>query len=269
MIKLKNSGYDQKFRIEIVDSALKAFENMVEEDRKGNKPLFRDRKWQYEERLAEKQNKKRNWFRNENSKYKSVLFVPPTPGSQLARELQIRENELNKYNEERIKIIESGGVKIEELITKKNPFKKGKCGEIKCPLCKNKKNDEKIEILCNTNNIGYRWTCQNCQTKDKKRVYEGESSRSARLRGKEHLQGYKNKSESNMLYKHKILEHPEEENIEFKMEITGLFKDALTRQANEAVRIKNCEKSEILNSKSQFSHPPITRIVVDRKKQAK
>ena len=70
-----------------------------------------------------------------------------------------------------------------------------------------------------------------------------------------------------MLYKHKILEHPDEEKIEFKMEITGLFKDALTRQANEAVRIKNCEKSEILNSKSQFNHPPITRIVVDREKR--
>ena len=97
-------------------------------------------------------------------------------------------------------------------------------------------------------------------------MYEGETSRSARLRGKEHLQGLKNKRESNMLYKHKILEHPEEENIQFKMEITGLFEDALTRQANEAVRIKNCKKSEILNSKSQFSHPPITRIVVDRKK---
>ena len=40
-----------------------------------------------------------------------------------------------------------------------------------------------------------------------------------------------------MLYKHKILKHPEEENISFKMEITGLFEDALTRQANEAVRI--------------------------------
>ena len=109
MIKLKNSGYDQKFRIEIVDSAIKAFENMIEEDRKGNKPLFRDRNWQQEERLALKQNKKRNWFRNENSKYKSVLFVPPTPGSQLAKELQNRENELNKYNDERIKIVESGG----------------------------------------------------------------------------------------------------------------------------------------------------------------
>ena len=44
-----------------------------------------------------------------------------------------------------------------------------------------------------------------------------------------------------MLTEHKNLEHLEEENIEFKMEITGLFDDALTRQANEAVRIKNCK----------------------------
>ena len=75
-------------------------------------------------------------------------------------------------------------------------------------------------------------------------MYEGESSRSARLRGKEHIRGLKNRLESNMLYKHKMLEHEEDENVEFKMEITGLFKDALTRQANEAVRIKNRGKLE-------------------------
>ena len=45
-----------------------------------------------------------------------------------------------------------------------------------------------------------------------------------------------------MLYKHRILEHPEEENIHFKMEITRLYKDALTKQANEDVRIKDWEK---------------------------
>ena len=44
-----------------------------------------------------------------------------------------------------------------------------------------------------------------------------------------------------MVYKHKILEHHEDEIVNFKMEITGLFKDALTRQANEAVRIKTAE----------------------------
>ena len=120
-------------------------------------------------------------------------------------------------------------------------------------------------MFCNTNNVGYRWTCENCRIQNINRVYEGESSRSARLRGKEHLKGYKNKNENNMLYKHKLLEHPEEENVQFKMEITGLFKDALTRQANEAIRIKNCKPGEILNSKSEFNHPPITRIVVDRK----
>ena len=63
------------------------------------------------------------------------------------------------------------------------------------------------------------------------------------------------------------MEHPENENVQFKMEITGLFKDALTRQANEAVRIFNCKPTEILNSKSQFNHPPIARITVDGKRK--
>ena len=230
---------------------------MIKEDRKGMKPLFRDNKWKFEERLLEKQQKKRNWFRkNGESKYKTVLFVPPTPGSKLAKELQVREEEINKFNEERIKIVETGGLKIAELLTQKNPFKNEKCNEKLCPLCQDENGSKKSKIICNTNNVGYRWTCEMCKSKEIKRVYEGETARSARLRGKEHLAGLKNKQEGNMLYKHKILEHPEEENISFKMEITGLFKDALTRQANEAVRIKNCKKSEILNSKSQFNHPP-------------
>ena len=33
-----------------------------------------------------------------------------------------------------------------------------------------------------------------------------------------------------VLYKHKLLEHENEE-VDFAMEITGVFKDALTRQA--------------------------------------
>ena len=63
-----------------------------------------------------------------------------------------------------------------------------------------------------------------------------------------------------MLYKHKVLEHPEEEDVQFKMEITGLLKDALTRQANEAIRIKNCKPGEILNSKSKFNHPQLPEL---------
>ena len=49
------------------------------------------------------------------------------------------------------------------------------------------------------------------------------------------------------------------------MEITGKFKDALTRQANEAVRIYSRPSHELLNSKSEFNHPPLARVVVEKK----
>ena len=111
--------------------------------------------------------------------------------------------------------------------------------------------------------MGYRWECNTCKSKNRVRVYEGETSRSGRLRGKEHLSAYANKSADSVLYKHKALEHEGEE-VEFVMEITGVFKDALTRQAEEAVRIKNRKNGELLNSKSEFNHPPIARIVVQK-----
>ena len=266
MIKLKRSGYNQKFRIEVLNSALKAFEKMIVDDKKGQKPLFRDRLWNYEERNKAKNSKKLNWYKQGGkSIYTSVMFVPPTPGMVLCKELQQREKEVNKFNDERFKMVEAGGVKVENILTQKNPFKKEKCEENDCPLCKNAGN-EKVIALCSTNNVGYRWTCENCKIKNLKRVYEGESSRSARIRGKEHAKGLKNEDPKNMLYKHKVLEHHDEPNVNFKMEITGLFRDALTRQADEAVRIKNCEKSELLNSKNQFNNAPITRIVIDRKR---
>jgi predicted RNA binding protein with dsRBD fold (UPF0201 family) len=41
MLQLKNSGYSQNFRREILDSGLKAFQKMVEGDRNGVKPLYR------------------------------------------------------------------------------------------------------------------------------------------------------------------------------------------------------------------------------------
>jgi hypothetical protein len=265
MLKLKNSGYKTKFRMEILNSAVKAFDKMLEDDRKGIKPLFRDRNWNKEERLEIKKNKRVNWYKNEETKskinYKSVLFVPSTPGGILAKELKRREEELNRFSQERIKIVEKGGIKVENILTKKDPFEKEKCSDKLCPICKN----EKMNILCSSNNIGYRWTCCTCQKRDKVKVYEGETSRSARLRGIEHVRLYVGGKEVSVLYNHKVLEHENEE-VDFKMEITGVFKDALSRQAEESVRIQARKNSELMNSKSQFNHPPIARIVVEKNK---
>ena len=48
----------------------------------------------------------------------------------------------------------------------------------------------------------------------------------------EHIAALNNQKSKTVLYKHKTLAHIDEE-VEFGLEITRLFKDALTRQANE------------------------------------
>ena len=69
ILKLKNSGYNQKFRTEVLDSSMKAFQRMVENDKSGVKPLFRSREW-----LLKRESK---------IQCKSVLIVTPTPGGSL------------------------------------------------------------------------------------------------------------------------------------------------------------------------------------------
>ena len=80
MVKLKNSGYDKKYRIQVLDSAMKAFDKMKEDDKKNIKPLYRSRSWNNEERTKSKEIKKQNWWKvGSKTDFKSVFFVPPTP----------------------------------------------------------------------------------------------------------------------------------------------------------------------------------------------
>ena len=50
MLKLKNSGYNQKFRMEILDSSLKAFQKMIDDDKNNVKTMYKSREWNAEER---------------------------------------------------------------------------------------------------------------------------------------------------------------------------------------------------------------------------
>ena len=88
------------------------------------------------------------------------------------------------------------------------------------------------------------------------KVYEGETGRSARLRGSEHLAGFRLKRKTNFLFKQKEDDHKNEE-MQISMKITKRYKDPLSRQANEAVRISGRKNTEILNSKSECHHPQL------------
>ena len=100
----------------------------------------------------------------------------------------------------------------------------------------------------------------------RKKVYEGETGRSAWTRGAEHLNEFEKKKEKSVLFKHKLTDH-KNETVKFKIEITQKFKEALSRQANEAVRISTRPDHQLLNSKSEFHHPPLARVVVQRRKK--
>ena len=102
-----------------------------------------------------------------------------------------REEEINKYSKERIKILEDGGIKMRNMLVNKNPFPKQKCEQMKRALCVS--NNGKNKIPCNTSNVGYRFNCETCKNKGKVMVYEGETARSARIRGAEHMRDLRRK----------------------------------------------------------------------------
>ena len=116
----------------------------------------------------------------------------------------------------------------------KNPFKKSHCAEKTCPLCTKSQFIDvlptEVKIPCNSNNVGYRWLCVTCKERDITKVYEGETGRSARIRGAEHLRDLEKQREKSVLYKHKLTDHGNED-------------------VNLAVRIYSRPSHETLNSK--------------------
>ena len=125
--------------------------------------------------------------------------------------------------------MEKGGIKIKDILTNKNPFPTTKCVEKSCPMCYKNHLVEygSKHIPCNTNNIGYRWICVTCQNKNVSKIYEGETGRSGRTRFREHLRDLEKERPKSVLFKHKISDH-KSESVQFKFEVTGKFKDALT-----------------------------------------
>ena len=99
MLRLQYAGYDQKFRTEVVLSALKAYNRMIELDVSGEQPLYRPREWKRLERAQERRGRRESWYRKGG--FDPVIFVPATPGSQLK----------NRYLEE----IEGAGFKIKVI----------------------------------------------------------------------------------------------------------------------------------------------------------
>ena len=82
------------------------------------------------------------------------------------------------------------------------------------------------------------------------------------MRGKEHDDDLRLGDRKNGLVRHMIEEH-EGEASDFKMTVLSKHRGCLSRQVEEAVRIRESENEVLLNSKSEFMQPHLIRIEIE------
>ena len=62
MRKMKNSGYDEKFRLEVLKSSINGYEKILEDGEKGVKPVYRNKEWKEKNEWNKKKVfNKENW----------------------------------------------------------------------------------------------------------------------------------------------------------------------------------------------------------------
>ena len=83
VLRMQYSGYSKKFWYEVVNSALKVYDERMSADENGTRPLHRPKGWKTRERAIENQKKKISWYKTGGND--SVIFVPATPRSELQK----------------------------------------------------------------------------------------------------------------------------------------------------------------------------------------
>ena len=201
------------------------------------------------------------WFKRNNAPYRSVLFVPATPGSILANSIRDVERKNRQGRAYRIKIVEQSGSTVRDLLAKNYPWTSTSCNDPQCFPCSSQSDTSRKHVSCRRPGVGYQITCLLCNDMGVIATYHGESGRNMYTRGKEHLQGLRNGTSSNCLVIHNELYHGGSREVHFRMEATSTFRKALDRQVDESVRIKYFSRTDgvILNSGSEWRADSLPR----------
>ena len=77
---------------------------------------------------------KKRWFTKGG--FQVPLFVPHTPRGELARRMRMKEAQNSQGRRIRFRIVEKGGITLEQKLRRSNPWAGEKCGRPKCFPCK-------------------------------------------------------------------------------------------------------------------------------------
>ena len=195
----------------------------------------------------------------EEIKVKTVIFVPQTANSQLAKMLREEEKTLERMTGYRVKYVEKAGTSIGNLLCKSDHWVGRLCGRKECLLCYTKeKTGQNLSQSCTKRNVVYVTWCQVCMEeaekraeekgKDNKRVkvykYIGKSAKSSFKRGKEHLGDRRALNLRSHMLKHAEDRHKglDLEKVEFRMEVLQYHNTVF-----ESIKIRNNSKHHLQN----------------------
>ena len=254
--KLMISGYNEKFRLEIIQSAVRGYERQCQVADNGGTPLYRPRSYQRADRQRKKLLTPTSWYRPADS----VIFVPATPQAKLAKEIQKVVTEEASRIGMTVKVVESGGTSMRQHLVRLDLT--GCIYSEDCVLCKS----GAPGASHTWNGVHYSGVCLLCENNGIVAKYDGESGRNGYNRTKQHLVDISNKETKNAFAKHLHLHHPDNvgDTNAFRFKSEQTFKKCLERQVKEGMAIHYSNADIIMNSKSEYHQPATTRVVTTR-----
>ena len=219
------SGYPEEFRRGVIESAVKCYEDQVAASRRGEKPLYRPRRWEAPVRRKKKQIAEMAWFRPADT----VLRVPYTPDSALAGRVRTVVEEEARRLKLNVKVVEGGGIPLKRQVVTSDLSRGQPCPQGNCPLCLTASGRGGLHH--HRGGVVYKGDCKLCSLEDKEARYWGESGFSAYHRTLEHVQAIEARDEKNAFSKHLAMHHPaEERNTEaFQFTLAETHSQPLTR----------------------------------------
>ena len=223
------------------------YDHMLEVERAGGRPVNLPRSWDEDNRRKKKDLQAKNWFRKGG--FDVPLFVPCTPGGELAKRISNIEKLNNQGRTIRFKVVERRGVTLEEKLRKSNPWAGERCGRDNCFPCKTDEGGD-----CWREGVTYSLVCEECGAE-----YFGESGRNGFTRGADHLLNKEAQDENRSVLKLHANHHHGGADVRFNMKVTRLHNDSLDRQVTEGVNIANFRGDVLMNRRGELGGVRIER----------
>ena len=208
--RMKLCGYKEGFRSQVLAGGIKGYLKRMLLCSMNDTPFNRSKA---EILKSKKKDRKSCWFRgrDQDQSIKSVLFVPYTPGSELASKIRRIEAENRQGRSSRIKVVERAGRSLVNSLSSNYPWATGACTDEKCFPCST--NNSGKFISCRRPGMSYRIVCTICSSA----VYKGETSKCLYVRGKKHLEELASSNQSNAMVIHNKQFHPQSLELNFRM----------------------------------------------------